>query len=218
MRRQTPDEFFSGSQWAGIRTPKPSAELLEVPYMMWTVPGGFSYERESLAYYENFFGVKIHFLPHPNFYKFWNTGDYQSPETIAKNRGLPLRNLDYYQIEDALAVRYGLGNNYLTALGYRAADNPGRRRMINNMGAISVKGNRHYYYAVWDWTIGRVMDILHRHNCKLSRAYAYFGSTFDEYNWNDLLTMNNELTEDYALLKSYFPLIGAKMVRFFCVG
>jgi hypothetical protein len=188
-----------------------------IPYMMWTVPGGFSYERESLDYYQDFFGVKIHYLPHPNFYKFWNAGIYQSPVTIAKNQGVVLRDLDYYQIEDALAKRYNLGDDYLCAIGYRAADNPGRRRLINNMGAIYVNGKRHYYYPIWDWTIAQVMDILHKYNCKLSKAYSLFGSTFDEYNWNDLLVLNKDLPEDWQLFKVYFPLIFTKMVRFFRV-
>jgi len=189
-----------------------------IPYMLWTVPGGLSFERESLEYYQDFFNVKIHFLPHPDFYKAWGQGDYQSPVSIAKQRGVRLSPLSLYLIEDAIAKRYNLGDNYLSAIGYRAADNPGRRRMINNMGALYISGNRHYYYACWDWTIGQVMDKIHHWNAKLSAAYALFGCTFDEYNWNDLLILQQERPDDYALLKAYFPLIGAKMVRFWGAG
>lgn len=90
--------------------------------------------------------------------------------------------------------------------------------MINNMGAVYVSGKRHYYYAVWDWVIADIMTILHKNNCKLSRAYALFGCTFDEYNWNDLLILNSESPADYDLIKSYFPLVGAKVLRFFDAG
>ena len=116
-------------------------------------------------------------------------------------------------VEDAIAKRHDLGHNYLTAIGYRAADNPGRRRMINNMGAIG-GANRHYYYTVWDWTIQMVMDILHHYNCKLSRSYGMFGCTFDEYNWNDLAILQRESLADYFLLKQFYPLIGTKISRF----
>jgi hypothetical protein len=183
-----------------------------IPYQFYTVPGGLSYENESHDYYERFFGCHIAYLPHPNFIKFWNKHLYQSPVTAETNARLHIPPIEYYQVENALAEEHGLDSNYMAAIGYRAADNPGRRRLINNMGAIGGQA-RHYYYAVWDWTISQVMEKIHEHGAKLSRQYLYFGNTFDEYDWYQLKVLYREDPQDLEKICAYFPLIMTKIIR-----
>jgi len=183
-----------------------------IPYMFYTIPGGLSYENISLDYYQNFFGVKIYYLPHPNFIKFWNAGLWQSPVTLHANK-IKLPFFDYYQVEGMLAAENNLGDEYLSAIGYRAADNPGRRRLINNMGAIGGQA-RHYYYGIWDWTIAQVMEIIHKNNAKLSPQYALFGNTFDEYDWFNLKILYRESPGDLEKIKMFFPLILSKVIRY----
>lgn len=184
-----------------------------IPYQFYTVPGGLSFENIAHEYYQDFFKQKIAYLPHPNFIKFWNAGQYQSPVTAQVNRNCRIPPLDYYQVEERLAQEHGLGSNYLAAIGYRASDNPGRRRLINNMGAIGGHA-RHYFYAIWDWLTGQVMDKIHQYGAKLSPQYAIFGSTFDEYDWYQLKVLYREAPQDLQALLTYFPLLLAKVVRF----
>lgn len=183
-----------------------------IPYMFWTVPGGLSFERQSHRYYQDFFGCKISYLPHPNFVKMWNAGQFQPPYRARLVKSLRMPFYDYHEIEDAIAEKHGLDHNYLAAIGYRAADNPGRRRLINNMGALG-GASRHYYYAVWDWVMADIMGIIRRYNAKLSQSYDLFGCTFDEYGAADLQVLYHQRREDYDLLKFWFPLIGLRYVR-----
>lgn len=183
-----------------------------IPYMFFTIPNGLSFERVSLSYYQDFFGCHIIQLLHPNFIKFWNRGFWQSPLTAANNRRRKLSPIDYHEVEDRIAIENGLGNNYLAAIGYRASDNPGRRRLINNMGAIGGQ-SRHYYYTVWDWTIKQVMDKIHQYGAKLSPQYELFGCTFDEYDWYQLKILYREKPDDLRAMQEFFPLIVSKVIR-----
>jgi len=185
------------------------------PFAYYAVPG-ISYFDESIAYYEDFFSTKILTLPMPDFYQQLSRCYFQPPDRIALLRAMRLPNYKEYEYEDAIAAYYGLGDNYLSAIGYRAADSAGRMSFIRRNGPIGTK-DRHYYFAIWDWKTKQVMGKIEDYGVKLSRAYEIMGCTGDIFGAADLRALYHGSRKDYDLIRWWYPLIGLQPVRWFYV-
>jgi len=183
------------------------------PYTFFVHPL-LSFQREALAYYEDFFGVNIYCAFHPNYTECLRLNEYQSPFCAALFQRWFFPKRTVYQMEKRIASLVGLPENYLCALGYRASDGIGRRSFITAYGALNVKKRRNWF-TIWDWRNKQVFDIIQRYNVKVSREYALLGSTSDDYNALTLRRLYLKSPDDYAILKKYQPLIGAKIVRYY---
>lgn len=183
-----------------------------IPYFCYTVPG-LSYDGQMLDYYESKLGTHIIRLPHPRTYELLRTGAWQPLENWRVLHYAQLPSFEFADIESKLADQFGLGDNYLCAVGIKAADNLMRLRLIRQMGPIGLK-RRRYYYAVWDWKTADVKEYIQRHGLKLSRQYLYFGSTGNgvEYRW--LRYLKDNLPEDYNRVLDVFPLVDVELFRY----
>jgi hypothetical protein len=166
-----------------------------------------------LAYYENYFGVHIRRYPIGDTYRFFRAAAYQDPDGCRFLVQSCLPSFGFVDIENKLAEECGLGSNYLSVVGIRAADNLMRLRMVRQMGPIGLK-RRHYYYAVWDWKTADVKRAIDEAGLKLSKSYLYFGSTGDGIDWQFVNFLRNHLPDDYKKLVSYFPLVEMELFRF----
>lgn len=182
-----------------------------IPYWCYDLPG-CSFDEQAWRYYQDFFGVKIYRLPHPILYAKLRAGKFQTPHSWARLKAMHLPDFDYAFIEYAIAREHGLGENYLTAVGMRSADNLMRYRLLRQMGAVGVK-RRHFYYPIWDWTLEDVRAILAKYNCKLSRSYAHFDNTGNGVDYLTLRVLREELPADYARVLEIFPLAEAEIFR-----
>lgn len=183
-----------------------------IPYWCYTVPG-LSYDDEMLDYYERYFGTHIIRLPHPRTYELLTSGAYQPLDTWRTLYFCGLPKFEYSDIENRLAAQFGLGANYLSVVGIKAADNLMRFRLIKQMGPIGLK-KRRYYYAIWDWKTADVAEIIQRHGLKLSRSYRYFGSTGDGIDYNFIRFLKDNLPEDYKKVLALFPMADIEMFRY----
>lgn len=198
----------SAAMWLYLR----ELDFRIVPYWCYTVPH-LSYDDEMLDYYERYFDTHIIRLPHPRTYELLRAGDWMPPRAAAIAVNANLVRFEFADIEARLAAEYGLGENYLCAVGMKAADNLMRLRMIRQMGPIGVR-KRRYYYAIWDWKTADVREQLHRHNLKLSRSYRYFGSTGDGIDFRFLRYLKDNLPEDYQRVLDVFPLADLELFRY----
>lgn len=183
-----------------------------IPYFCYTVPH-LSYDDEALAYYEKFFQTHIIRLPHPNTYSLLRSGAYQPLDTWRILYYSDLPSFDFSDIEKRLAAQFGLGDNYLSAVGIRATDNIMRWRLIHQMGPIGLK-KRRYYFAIWDWKTQTVMDYIYRFGAKLSKSYLYFGSTGDGIDYRFLRFLKDNLPDDYNRVLELFPMADIELFRY----
>lgn len=186
-----------------------------IPYYLYLVPG-MSYVDCALRYYEDYFGVHVLRLPHPEFYRMLNAHVWQTPETVATIRALDLPNFTYADVDDLIADEYGLINPFC-AIGMRRADGLQRRRLIDQMGVVGYKSRR-FFYPLWDWKVADVGHIIKRHNLKLSPEYNMFGRTVVALNYRRLREIKKYYPADYDIILMWFPLAELEIFRYEQVG
>lgn len=184
-----------------------------IPYFLHWVPG-LSYVEKALDYYENFFQCEIIRLPHPLFYNMVRTHAFATPESVGAVRALGLQEIDYADCDDVIAGSLHLIDPPpFCAIGMRSADNMERRRLIQQQGPIGIK-RRRYLYAIWDWTVDQVADIIVRNNCLLPADYKYWGRTISAFHYQYLAPLRQYFPSDYERIRQWFPLIEAEFFRY----
>ena len=175
-----------------------------VPVFFELVPG-MSFVRESLDYYEQFFGCKILRLPHPSFYNIIRTNLYQSPSRIGLISAFDLPDdYDYAMAHRLVREATGLDQKVPCANGVRAADSPMRRVSLMSHGPVSYITKQ--WSPVWEYKKTDILDILDGHMVKLPIDYRIFGRTFDGLDYRFLRPLKDQLPDDYARLLEWFPL------------
>lgn len=180
------------------------------PYYLYLVPG-LEFVEESLAYYEQFFGVKIARLPHPSIHRWLNNFTFQPPERCAVIEQAALPEFDYRDIRRALIKDHGLSETMLVADGVRAADSPMRRIAIKTHGPISLNQGR--YHPVWDWLKADLIACFRKHGVKLPVDYKLFGRSFDGLDLRFLLPLKKHRPADYRKILEWFPLADLEVFR-----
>jgi hypothetical protein len=182
------------------------------PVYLYTVPGLRS-DAENLDYYERYFGQHIMRLPHPLFYQMLNDLVYQPPERVAQILAFDLPNFGFADIDRVIATGYLSGRPYYSAMGMRAKDNLDRRMMMYQNGVLGHK-NRRYYYAIWDWSVEQVAEIIARNKCKLPRAYRFIGRTIAAIDYFYMRPFRDAYPDDYERILEWFPLLEAEFYRY----
>lgn len=185
-----------------------------IPYMLYTVPG-LRIDVEAREYYQEFFGTKIYYLPHPLFYSMLRYFHWQPPHAAALLWRMNLLKYDFAYVENLIAEEQGMGENYLSVVGYLASDNLGRNSFINRSGTIGTV-HRKYYFAIWDWTFSEVMEIIHKYGAKLPRHYRIWGNTGTgrPFEYAGLKRLRDMAPDDYARVLKWFPLLEAEFIRY----
>lgn len=183
-----------------------------VPYYLDWIPGGWSWSHEMLAYYESYFGCKIYRMPHPYLYEQIDRAAFQPPDRVQRINTLNLPTFAFADIDNLVAKAAGLSAPFV-AIGMRAADNLERRRMILQQGSLGIK-RRRYFYPVWDWKIQDVIDIIMRHNVKISPEYAIWGRTPVSFNYDYMAPLRDNFPDDWEKLRQWFPMIDLQCYRY----
>lgn len=196
--------------WLWLRETAPEIEM--IPYFLFWCPG-LQFVERSLAYYEQALGIRIIRLPHPLFYRMLRSLAYQPPERAGRIMALDLPEFDYADIDDLLAIDRGLPEDVFCVVGMRVADNLQRLRLIRQMGALGFR-HRRYYYAIWDWKIEQVANIIRRHDIALPPDYLHWGRTLAAYDFQFLAPLKRAFPDDYGRLLNWFPLLEAELFRY----
>lgn len=186
-----------------------------LPYFLYWVPG-LSFVEEAMDYYEQFFDQEIVRMPHPLFYKMLREYAYQTPERVAPLASLQLTDFDFADVDDVLANEYDLGLPF-TAIGMRMKDNIDRRNMIQQKGTLGT-GRRRYYYAIWDWDVTQVSQLILNAGIKLSKEYKYWGRTLAAFDYQYLKPLATHFPDDFKRIQEWFPLIDLELFRYEKVG
>lgn len=188
-----------------------------VPYFLYWYPG-LAFVEKSLAYYEEWFGTRIMQLPHPLFYNMLRTGAYQEPHVVGTIDWLRLERYDFADIDTVVCEYSDLDpTQTLCAVGFRAADNMERRRLIKQMGTIGFK-RRKYYYGIWDWNVQRTTQIIKDNDVAIPPDYVHWGRTIAAFDYQYLQPLREQYPEDFQRLREFFPLIDAEIFRYEGIG
>lgn len=186
-----------------------------IPYYLYHVPG-LQYVEQSLDYYEDWFGARIVRLPHPLFYDMFRTCAYQPVHRVGIIESLNLPRFDFADIDDIMAAYLGLENPF-TAIGFRAADNIQRHRLLKQMGPLGFK-RRRYFYGVWDWTVDDVTECIRKHDIAIPADYQHWGRTIASFGYPELSAIKRAYPADYDVIRTWFPLVDVEMFRYEQVG
>lgn len=182
-----------------------------IPYYLYLIPD-LEFVEDSLDYYERFFGVKITRLPHPSLHRMLNNFVFQPPERCAVIEQAGLPNHDYIDIRSAMIDKFSLDDRIMVADGVRAADSPMRRIAVSQHGHITWSQNK--YHPIWDMKKDQLIDLLNKHNCKLSVDYKYFSRSFDGIDLRFLLPIKKHFPKDYQKILHWFPLADLEVQRY----
>lgn len=187
-----------------------------IPYYCYMVPGGLSYERESLDYYENFFGAHIIRLVHPIFWKNMNDFVFQPPERVGRIRTLNYPNHEQADLARIVSDMHGLDGNY-AAFGYRAADDPRRGILVRREGPLG-RDNFRYFWPIWDWNVAQVSERVKAAGAELPLDYALWGRSITAIHYQYAAVMRDRLPDDWERLCFWYPLLEAEIFRYEGVG
>jgi len=181
-----------------------------IPFYLYRIPD-ISFVEETLDYYERWFDQEIVRLPHPTFYRMLANFSYQTPERVAKIRAMNLHVFDYDDINEILGRVYELPDPWC-ATGIRAPDNMMRRTAIKQRGSINAK--RRYFYPIWDMYMDELVELLKRHQIKLSVDYELFGRSYDGMDYRFLKPIHDHYPADWERILEWFPLAEMELLRY----
>ena len=181
------------------------------PHAFIEIPG-MSFVEESLAYYERvlFGGCYITRVMLPAFCRDLMNGVRQPPHRLPLCNAM--ENIDYsdFDVQEALIEEKGLPEETWTAVGFRAADNPMRRRLIVMNGPWTK--SKRQFSAIWDWNMDRLVETISRSGVKLPHDYQIWPHNFtgsDEF----FLGVKTHYPDDWRRLLEWWPLAEADIFR-----
>lgn len=180
-----------------------------VPVHYETIPG-LSFVRESVAYFERFFGARILNVPHPSFYAAIDDCLYQPPGRASWLASLSLhRKITYRDIYDDVSASLGCGDWYCT--GVRASDSLTRRMSLKVHGPLTHRERK--AHVIWDWTAEQLRSEIRRAGVKLPIDYQLFGRSFDGIGIEYLHAIRERFPDDYRRILEFFPLLEVEVFR-----
>lgn len=168
-------------------------------------------EQDSIKYYEETFGQKIHQYPHPRLYRLLNDAIYQSYwtwEYIVSDFGLPRISYDkmYQLVKKDLKM-----TTQPQCMGLRRSDTIARAMLMKKKNGYDEENNK--LYPIYDWTPTRLYDEIKQSGYKLPDDYRLFGRSFDGLQYEFIEPLKRYYPDDYKKIEEMFPNIGVEIFR-----
>lgn len=179
------------------------------PVFCYSIPG-LTFIEESLDYYSRklFHGRKIEQYPEGAFYRWLNSGMYQTPGTAKVIEAANLvasghawwRQVTSWVVED-----HGLSEPTLSATGLRATDSPMRFLNVKNTGVIRPSAGN--WCPIWDYSKADVVAAVERSGISLPIDYLLFGRSFSGgLDARYLVPLKRHRPQDWKIVLEMFPL------------
>lgn len=181
-----------------------------IPCYMYYVPG-LGFVEKELSYFEKHFGTRIHRYPHPSIYRWIDNAVFQAPERLRYIEKADLPMPDFDQTWDLIREDLKLPADTWCADGVRAADSIQRRGAFVKYGYWKTRKKK--VSPIGDWLKAEVLGCISAHGIDLPVDYEWFGRSFDGLDRRFTAVLKNKAPDDFALLKSWFPLLEVDHVR-----
>jgi hypothetical protein len=184
-------------------------DLYPVAYI--EVPG-LSFIDDTLNYYERtlFNGRRIVRALHPNTANHLMAGEMQPPHRLAVCEAMSFDMTDV-DIQQRVVVENKLPEDTMAAVAIRANDNMFRRKIIAVNGPVAVKKNQ--FYAIWDWGIDRMIEIINKSGLSLASDYLIWPHNFTSHP-RFYVMLKEHFPDDWKRLLEWFPLAEAEVFRY----
>lgn len=180
-----------------------------VPVYIYYLPG-FKFVADQIDYFEQHFQTKIHQYPHPSLFRWLNRAVFQAPERLRFIEAAELPEPDYATMWDLIRADLDMPDAWI-ADGVRAADSIMRRASFVKHGISKPKDRK--VSVIADWLKAEVLGRVDQAGIELPIDYQIWGRSFDGLDRRFTEPMREHLPDDYALLKSWFPLVDMDIVR-----
>lgn len=182
-----------------------------IPFYMFLVPD-LHFVEVGLRYYEDYFGTKIHRVPHPSLYRMLDRDVYQPPDRLDITRRCRLPTFEHKELEQWVCEDFNLDRRKIfVATGIRAADTPHRRMFLARTGPIDWKNRR--FYPVHDVNKATLILMMKKAGLKLPPDYAMFGRSFDGIGYQYLEPISRHYPKDFKRILDFFPLADLELFR-----
>ena len=183
------------------------------PVFFYVIPG-LPLIEETLDYYSRklFNGRRIIQFPEAAFFKWLNSGQFQTPYTAKIIEAAQFRQFSsssghhwWREVTAWVIEDLDLPETTLAAVGIRASDSPMRFLNIKNTGVIRPQTKN--WLAVWDYSKADVTNIIAKHGISLPPDYIWFGRSFGGgIDARYLIPLKRKRPEDWKIVLQFFPL------------
>ncbi len=183
------------------------------PVFFFVIPG-LPIIEESLDYYSKklFHGRRIIQFPEAAFYKWLNSGLYQTPGSSKVIEAADIRPFSsgtghkwWREVTSWVLEDEGLPEQTLAAVGIRGRDSPFRWLNVKNNGPI--RPNAKNWLPIWDWSKHDVAVAIDKAGISLPPDYLLFGRSFGGgVDARYLVPMKRHRPEDWKIICEWFPL------------
>ncbi|MDX2015543.1 MAG: hypothetical protein SFW67_35450 [Myxococcaceae bacterium] len=184
-----------------------------VPFYREVVPG-LAFVEESLRWAEDFFATRILRYPDPALLAQLDDDALQTPSSSAwwSRPTSPVLPFDWTaeRIRDDARAAAGVPGGFV-AVGWRAADSFGRRRVLRKTRGLDVSGRA--WMPIWDWTHTRLEGELRAAGVRLPIDYRFWGRSFEAIDGRFLPAIKQHMPEDWRRICAWFPLAEAYLER-----
>jgi hypothetical protein len=187
-----------------------------MPVYFYYVPG-LHFVDESLRYYEDYFGQRIHRFPDESLQRAVTFGLYQAPvhhnfwKRAVVHRSLTPDFVFNHLRRQYLAATGGASRWALKAEGRRKSDSMRRNFAIMKHGSVVYRQRK--FYPIFDWKNDRVAATIRDAGLKLPVDYRLFCRTFEGPRAEQLAVLREVFPDDYARVLDYYPLAEADELR-----
>lgn len=164
-----------------------------------------------LDYFERAFGLKIHRIPSPAFFRYLEHDVFQPPKRSLELKEYRFRSYSTSSLHAYAKELAGQPRTTFVATGVRAADSPERHTSIKRNGSLHPVERT--FYPVFDWTITDVCNAIERAGVRLPVDYILFGRTFDGIDWRFLHKIKEHFPRDYERILEWVPLADLEIER-----
>jgi hypothetical protein len=182
-----------------------------IPIYFYVVPG-LKFIENNIKKYEDHFKMKVVRLPHPILYDYINHQDWQPFD-----RALTMSETALGVISFKLLTEMYLLSKQIKGFDYdcncmKMADSINRRLLMRNKPDIN-KVTKTIYLTKY-FTNNQCFEYLKKNNIPLTDDYRIFGRSWDGLSYHFTMGVKKYYPEDYELIKSYWPLIDAEVMRY----
>jgi hypothetical protein len=193
------------------------AGIEPIPIYFYCVPG-LKFIENNLKMYEDHFGLKIVRLPHPMFYDYINHQDWQNPHrSVTLYCNMYGKSSFSEQTWMYLEIRRVKNRQSKIDVEYdcncmKMADSLNRRLLLSKKPDIDEE--KKIIYLAKYLTNKDCFDYMKENGIPLTDDYKIWGRSWDGLKYDYTMGVKKYYPDDYELIKEYFPLIDAEILRY----
>jgi hypothetical protein len=187
------------------------AGIEPLPVYFYCVPY-LQFVEKNINMYEKHFGIKIVRLPHPMLYCYINHLDWQPydrAKTLSKNA---CGKYSFKELTDIYLMLTKTKGFEYDCNCMKMADSLNRRLLMRKLPDID--NEKKIIYLTKYLTDSDCFSYIEQNNLPLTDDYKIWGRSWDGLKYDYMLGVKKYYPEDYELIKEYFPLIDAEIMRY----